>query len=49
MSGNLSGVQTQIHEVSPQAVYVDCNAHCLSLCLVDSAKSVCEAFEFFLI
>ena len=47
MSSNCSGVQTRIREVTPQAIYVHCNAHCLNLCLVDSTKAICEASEFF--
>ena len=47
MSGCLTGVQTQIKEVAPHALYIHCNAHCLNLCLVDSAKAVCGASEFF--
>ena len=47
MSGGCSGVQTRIREIAPQAIYVHCNAHCLNLCLVDCAKAVCEASEFF--
>ena len=47
MSGCLTGVQTQIKEVAPHALYIHCNAHCLNLCLVDSAKAVRGASEFF--
>ena len=47
MSGCLTGVQTQIKEVAPHALYIHCNAHYLNLCLVDSAKAVCGASEFF--
>ena len=43
MSGNCSGVQTQIREVEPQAIYVHCNVHCLNLSLVNSTKAICEA------
>ena len=49
MSGGCSGVQTRICEIAPQAIYVHCNAHCLNLCLVDCAKAVREASEFFLL
>ena len=47
MSGHCSGVQTRIRQVAPKALYVHCNAHCLNLCLVDCAKSVSCAAEFF--
>ncbi len=35
MSGCVSGVQTRIRELAPQAIYVHCHAHCLNLVLVD--------------
>ena len=47
MSGCCKGVQTQIREMAPHAIYIHCNAHCLNLCLVDSAKAVRGASEFF--
>ena len=47
MSGKYSGVQRQIREVAPQAFYVHCQAHCLNLVLVDCAKIVPQASEFF--
>ena len=47
MSSNCSGVQTRVHEIAPQAIYVHCNAHCLNLCLVDSTKAICKTCEFF--
>ena len=47
MSGCCKGVQTQIREMVPHAIYIHCNAHCLNLCLVDSAKAVRGASEFF--
>ena len=47
MSGSCSGVQTRIRKIAPQAIYVHCNAHCLNLCLVDCAKAIREASDFF--
>lgn len=47
MSGVVSGVQTRVREVAPQAIYVHCNAHCLNLCLVASVHAVKPAREFF--
>ena len=47
MSGKLTGVQQRIKDVAPQATYVHCQAHCLNLVLVDCAKNVPEADEFF--
>ena len=49
MSGHCSGVQQRIKQVAPQAVYVHCHAHCLNLALVDTAKRVQEAAEFFVL
>ena len=49
MSGHCSGVQARIRQVAPKALYVHCNAHCLNLCLVDCAKSVSCAAEFFVL
>ena len=47
MSGRCSGVQRRIMEVVPQAIYVHCFAHVLNLVLVDCAKNVAVASEFF--
>lgn len=49
MSGHCSGVQQRIKQVAPQAVYVHCHVHCLNLPLVDTAKRVPEADEFFVL
>lgn len=43
MSGKNSGVK----ETAKQAFYVHCNAHCLNLVLVDTAKTVSEVECFF--
>lgn len=37
MSGNLTGLQTRVKEISPEAMFVHCCAHNLNLCLIDSA------------
>ena len=42
-----SGVATRIQQVCQQAVYVHCHAHRLNLVLVDTAKSIPEAADFF--
>ena len=47
MSGKNNGVQKRIKEVAPQAMYVHCHAHCLNLVLVDCAKKLSDADEFF--
>ena len=47
MSGCNAGVQKLVKETSPQAVYVHCCAHRLNLVLVDVAKSVSAAADFF--
>ena len=47
MSGCNAGVQRFIKERSPQAVYVHCCAHQLNLVLVDVAKGVRPASDFF--
>ena len=47
MNGHCSGVQTRIKQVAPKALYVHCNAHYLNLCLIDCAKPVSCAAEFF--
>ena len=47
MSGRCSGVQQRIMDIAPQAIYVHCFAHVLNLVLVDCAKNVTCASEFF--
>ena len=47
MSGCNSGVQALITEKYPQAIYVHCYAHRLNLVLVDVAKQVHSASDFF--
>ena len=47
MSGCNAGVHKLIKETSPQAVYVHCCAHLLNLVLVDVAKSIRPASDFF--
>ena len=47
MSGCNAGVHKFIKEKRPQAVYVHCCAHRLSLVLVDVAKSIRAASDFF--
>ena len=58
MSGHVSGVQTRIRQVNPNAVYVHCRPHVLNLCIVhasklplvrnimDTIQEVTMAFEF---
>ena len=38
MSGHVSGVQTRIRLVNPNAVYVHCRHHLLNLCIVHASK-----------
>ena len=47
MSGKCSGVQQRLRELAPSAIYVHCCAHVLNLVLVDCAKVVQSAREFF--
>lgn len=47
MSGCNAGVQKLVKENSPQAIYVHCCAHRLNLVLVDVAKRVRAASDFF--
>lgn len=47
MSGSCSGVRCRVQEFAPHAVYSHCYAHCLNLALVDCAKTVPVAWEFF--
>ena len=46
MSGRYSGVQAQVREFAPFAIYIHCHAHILNLVLVDSCKSVSAASDF---
>lgn len=47
MSGIRSGVATRINAVCKHAIYIHCYAHRLNLVLVDTAKAVPEAADFF--
>ena len=47
ISGCNSGVQILLKKKCPQAIYVHCSAHRLNLVLVDVAKHVREASDFF--
>ena len=47
MTGCQSGVQHQVQEFAPSALYIHCFAHCLNLALLDCAKSVPVGWEFF--
>ena len=47
MSGSCTGVQTRLKEVAPHATYIHCYAHSLNLVLVDCAKAIPHAAEFF--
>ena len=47
MSGRCAGVQQRIKDIVPQATYVHCYAHCLNLALVDCARDVSDASDFF--
>ena len=44
---NCTGVQTRLKEVAPYATYIHCYAHSLNLVLVDCAKAIPHAAEFF--
>jgi len=46
MSGSCSGVQQQLREVSPCAVYIHCYAHKLNLALGDCVKSIQFTCDF---
>lgn len=39
MSGHYKGLQSRILKHNPKALYVHCQAHCLNVVLVESAKS----------
>lgn len=47
MSGWRSGVATRLKALAKHALYVHCHAHRLNLVLVDTAKSVRKASDFF--
>ncbi|CAH0393730.1 unnamed protein product [Bemisia tabaci] len=47
MSGNKTGVQTQLKETHPFALFVHCYAHILSLVLTKSAELISECKIFF--
>uniref|UniRef100_A0A8C6P238 Zinc finger MYM-type protein 1-like n=1 Tax=Nothobranchius furzeri TaxID=105023 RepID=A0A8C6P238_NOTFU len=47
MSGQFKGLQSRIQKQNPKALYVHCQAHCLNLVLVDSAKSNICFVSFF--
>ena len=47
MSSHCTGVQQHVKQVAPQALYVHCYAHSLNLVLVDTTKTVPQAYEFF--
>ncbi len=47
MSGHFKGLQSRILHKDPKALYVHCQAHCLNLVLVESAKSNICFVSFF--
>lgn len=47
MSGHYKGLQSRILRQNPKALYVHCQAHCLNLVLVESAKSNICFVSFF--
>ncbi|KAJ8364956.1 hypothetical protein SKAU_G00137870 [Synaphobranchus kaupii] len=47
MSGRFKGLQSRILKRNPKALYVHCQAHCLNLVLVESAKSNMCFVSFF--
>nr|XP_014349177.1 PREDICTED: zinc finger MYM-type protein 1-like [Latimeria chalumnae] len=47
MSGNISGLQSRVKEVSPTALFVHCCAHNLNLVLMDAASYCTNAQLFF--
>lgn len=47
MSGCYKGLQSRILKQNPKALYVHCQAHCLNLVLVESAKSNMAFLSFF--
>ncbi len=47
MSGCNAGIQKLIKEKIPQAIYIHCCAHRLNLVLVDVAKRIRAASDFF--
>lgn len=50
MSGRFNGLQSRILKRNPKALYVHCQAHCLNLVLVESAKlNICFVSFFNLV
>ena len=47
MSGHCTGVQKQIKDRYPSAIYIHCYAHVLNLVLVDCSKKVQLTHDFF--
>ena len=47
MSGELSGLQTRVREVAPNALYTHCCAHNLNLVLIDAVSSNNQSKLFF--
>lgn len=47
MSGKFKGVQANIKEINPLAVYSNCGAHSLNLCGVNAAESSPDTITFF--
>lgn len=47
MSGMYKGLQSRIRAHNEKALYVHCQAHCLNLVLVESAKSSIHFVTFF--
>ena len=47
MSGSCTGFQIHLKEVALYATYIHCYAHSLNLVLVDCAKAIPQAAEFF--
>lgn len=47
MSGHYKGLQSRILKQNPKALYVHCQAHCLNLVLIESAKSNICFVNFF--
>ena len=38
MSGHINGVQARVCRVNPKAIYIQCHAHVLNLCIVHASK-----------
>ena len=47
MSGELTGLQTRVKEIAPNALYIHCCAHNLNLVLIDAVSSNLQAKHFF--